>query len=86
MRRRPIMRRPPIKRLRQNWIRWVPESRRAEAWANFCRQERWARKHGVLVLQVILGTFFVIVFAQLVAAWTIEQQSKGGFEVQVRGE
>lgn len=79
-----LMRRPRIKRLRHGWIRWVPESRRDQAWARFCRQERWARKNGVFVLQVILGSFLVVFFAQVVAAWVIMQDLNGSFDASAQ--
>jgi hypothetical protein len=58
-----FMRRGPIKSMRQNWVKWVPEKRRAAAWEHFRSQERWARDYGlticrVCVLVVILSLSF----------------------------
>lgn len=74
-----FMRRPPIKRLRRNWIHWVPEHRRARAWEHFRSQERWARRYGLLSLRIIYGFFIVVVAAQLIAAWVYWQEATGGF-------
>lgn len=73
-----FMRRSPIKRLRQNWPQWVPEKRRAAAWAHFRQQEAWARDHGlaicrlcVLVVVLSLGFQFCwwLVFQGIERGW-----------------
>lgn len=56
-----FMRRGPIKRMRQTWPKWLPEPRRAAAWAHFRRQEAWAREHGLTVcrlcVQIVILSF-----------------------------
>lgn len=79
-----FMRRPPIKRLRRNWIKWVPESRREKQWQQFRRQEAWARRYGVSIIKWTLTLFLAAILFQLVAAWVYYQQAAGAFDVSER--
>lgn len=77
-----FMRRRPIKALRTGWIRWVPAQRREKAWEDFKRQERWARRHGVTILQWTIGFAMFALGYQAIAAWTIMAQANGVFSAK----
>ena len=62
-----IMRRRPIKRLRQTWPKWLPEAKRPAAWAHYRQQESWARDHGLAVCR--LCVLVVVLSLSFQLAW-----------------
>lgn len=74
-----FMRWGPVKRLRRDWIHWVPEHRRAKAWESFRAQERWARRYGLVTLRYIYMFLLFFLMIQCVAAWVYWQEAQGAF-------
>lgn len=77
-----FMRRPVLKRMRQNWVHHVPESRRDKAWERFRRQERWARRYGLTIIRFVVLLMTGVVFTQLVMAWVYWESAKGTFSAE----
>lgn len=72
-----LMRRPRIRRFRQNWVHYVPEKRRDAAWNSFRAQERWARKWGLITLTWMLRFIAVFFAFNLIGAWIYTLQAEG---------
>lgn len=76
-----FMRRPPIKWLRMNFTRFVPEARREKAWESFTGQERWARRHGLRIMYWTVTIVSTIILLQVLGALVYYGQIYGWFEV-----
>ncbi|MFQ3677976.1 MAG: hypothetical protein SNJ74_08535 [Fimbriimonadaceae bacterium] len=72
-----FMRRPPVKRFRRGFVRFLPESRRAGAWESVRRQDRFARRYGLTVLTISLGISIAIVFFGIAYSLALELYNRG---------
>ncbi len=77
-----FMRRPRIKRFRLHWHQRIAEPARTKAWNNYRRQERWARRYGLKIMQVVVTLFSLVILSQLFAALVYTLQAQGAFRVQ----
>lgn len=72
-----FMRRPPIKRFRRGFVRFLPESKRAGAWDSVRRQDRFARRYGLGVLTVCLTISIAILLFGLAYSLALELYNRG---------
>jgi hypothetical protein len=65
-----FMRRPPIKRLRRSSVLLVPSRCRERAWRSVVRQDRFARRWGLLTLTLMFNLLLAstLVSGSIVAA------------------
>ena len=66
------MRRPPVKRFRRGFTRFLPEAKRQRAWDSVRRQDRFARRYGLTVLTISLNAALAILFFGLAYAAALE--------------
>lgn len=71
------MRRPPIKRLRLTFPKYLPPSQREKAWQSFRNQERFARKYGLTLTRWIVGIVLFIFLFQLIGAGVYWMYAEG---------
>ncbi len=70
-----FMRRPPVKRLRLTYPKYLPARNREKAWESFRSQEKWARRYGLIVMKWTVGVFVIVIFIQLVGALVYTMQA-----------
>ena len=81
-----LMRRRWIRRLQRGMIGAVPPAARPKFHAMFLAQERFARRHGLRTLTLVVGLFFVSVAFTFVYAGMTEVFNRGWISIPTNQE
>lgn len=72
-----VMRRRGVRRLQRRMISTVPARIRPRFYSMFLAQERFARRHGLRILTLVVGLFFISVAFSMVYAGLTEVFNRG---------
>ncbi len=72
-----VMRRPRVRRLQRASISWVPLASRERARQSYLKQERWARRHGLWMLRLVIQMFLLSLSLTLLFMLGLEAFNQG---------
>lgn len=79
------MRRPFIRHLQRTSLAWVVRRKGDSARANYLRQERWARRHGLNLIHASLRILAISMGCTAIYFGFLEAIERGYFQLPVRG-
>lgn len=70
-----------MKRLQTRWITALPKGMQPGAWQSLRRQNRWARRYGVLLLRLAVTMLFASVLFTVAFTLILDWAQAGAFQV-----